>query len=89
MGDSRFRSPKTIEFEQLCVERAVPKSVGINTLNRLLLGMCQAAGIKRKTAHCFCVTCASSLFYASVASKLIFDRTVYNITVSGEVEKVF
>ena len=45
--------------------------VGINTLNRLLLDMCQAAGIKRKTAHCFRVTCASSLFNASDASKLI------------------
>ena len=45
--------------------------------------MCQAAGIKRKTAHCFRVTRASNLFNASVASKLIFDRTV-----SGEVEKV-
>ena len=43
---------------------------------------------KAKTAHCFRVTGASSLFNASVASKLIFDRTVYNITVSGEVEKV-
>ena len=51
--------------------------------------MCQAAGIKRKTAHCFRVTCASSLFNASDASKLIFDRTVYSITVSDrEVEKV-
>ena len=53
MGDGRFRFPKTIELKELCVERAVPKSVGINTLNRLLLDMCQAAGIKRKTAHCF------------------------------------
>ena len=50
--------------------------------------MCQAAGIKRKTAHRFRVTCASSLLNASVAGKLIFDRTVFSITVSGEVEKV-
>ena len=70
MGDERFRSPKTIELEELCVERAGPKSVGINTLNRLLLDMCQAVGIKRKTAHCFRVTYASSLFNASIASKL-------------------
>ena len=72
MGDGRFRFPKTIELEELSVERAVPKSKGINTLNRLLLDMCEAVGIKRKTAHCFRVTGAS----------------VYNITVSGEVEKV-
>ena len=89
--DGRFRSPKTME--ELCVERAVPKSVGIlnilnYTLNRLLLDMCQAAGIKRNTAHRFRVTCASSLFNASVASKLIFNRTVNSITLSAEVEKV-
>ena len=71
MGDGRFRFPKTIELEELSVERTVPKSESINTLNRLLLDMCEAAGIKRKTAHCFRVTGAS----------------VYNITVSGEVEK--
>ena len=79
---------KTIEQEELCVEGAVPKSVGINTLNCLLLDMCQAAGIKRKTAHCLRLTCASSLFNASVASKLICDNTGHSITVSGEVEKV-
>ena len=37
--------------------------------------MCEAAGIKRKTAHCLRVTCASSLFNAGVDSKLIRDRT--------------
>ena len=52
------------------------RAVGINTLNRLLLDMCQAARIKRKKAHCFRVTCALSLFNASVARKLIFYRTV-------------
>lgn len=26
MAEGRFRSPKTIEEEELCVERAVPKS---------------------------------------------------------------
>ena len=84
MGDGRFHSPKTIELEELYVERVVPKSVGVNTLNRLLLDMCQAAGMKRKTAYCLCVTCASSLLNVSLASKLIFDRIVYSITVSEE-----
>ena len=45
-----------------CVERAAPKSVGINAINRLFLGMRLAAGIKRKPAYCLRVTCASSLF---------------------------
>jgi len=48
--------------------------VGINTLNRLLPDMCEAARIKHKTAHCLRVTCASSLFNAGVDSKLICDR---------------
>ena len=77
-----------IKLEELCVERAVPKSVGINTLNHLLFDMCQAAGIKRKTGYCLRVTCASSLFNASVARKLICDRIGHTITVLGEVEKV-
>ena len=47
-----------------------------------------AAGIKRKPVHCWRVTCASSLFNASVASKLICNKTGHSITMSGEVEKV-
>ena len=60
MAEGRFRSPRT---------------VGINTLYHLLPDMCQVAKIKRKTAHCLRVTCASSLFNAGVDSKLIRDRT--------------
>ena len=37
--------------------------------------MCEAAGRKRKTAHCLRVTCASSLFNAGVDRKLIHDRS--------------
>ena len=37
--------------------------------------MCEAAGRKRKTAHCLRVTCASSLFNAGVDRKLIQDRS--------------
>ena len=48
---------------------------GINTLNRLLPDMCEAAGRKRKSVHCFRVTCASSLFNAGVDRKLIHDRS--------------
>lgn len=49
--------------------------VGINTLNSILPDMCAAVGLKRKTAHCLRVTCASSLFNANVDSKLIRERT--------------
>ena len=49
--------------------------VGINSLNKILLDMCKATGVRRKTTHCLCVTCASSLFHANVDSKSIHDRT--------------
>lgn len=49
--------------------------MGINTLNRLFPDICEAAGIKRKTAHCLRVTCALSLLNAGVDRKLIRDRT--------------
>lgn len=49
--------------------------VGINTLNKVLPDLCEAAGVKRKTAHCLRVTCASSLFNAGVEEKLIRERT--------------
>ena len=39
--------------------------------------MCEAAGIKHKTAHCLRVTCASSLFNNGVDRKLIRDRTAH------------
>ena len=37
--------------------------------------LCEAAGVKRKTADCLRVTCASSLFNAGVEEKLIRERT--------------
>ena len=49
--------------------------MGINSLNKVLPDMCKAAGVRRKTAHCLRVTCASSLFNANVDSRLIRDRT--------------
>ena len=41
--------------------------VGINTLNQILPNMCSVAGIRKKTAHCLRVTCATSLFNAGVS----------------------
>jgi len=49
--------------------------VGINTLNKVLPDLCEAAGVKRNTAHCLRVTCASSLFDAGVEEKLIREQT--------------
>ena len=49
--------------------------VGINTLNKVLPDLCEAARVKRKTAHCLRVTCASSLFNAGVEEKLKRERT--------------
>ena len=69
---------------------AVTPTVGINTLKSLIVyrSICVTLPVKRKTADCLRVTCASSLFNASVTSKLTCDRTGHRITVSGEVEKV-
>jgi hypothetical protein len=44
--------------------------VGINTLNTILPEMCEAAGVKRKTANSLRVTCASSLFNSGIQEKL-------------------
>ena len=49
--------------------------VGINTLNKVLPDLCEAAGVKRKTAHCLRVTCASSLFNAGIEKKLKREGT--------------
>ena len=49
--------------------------VGINTLNKELPDLCEAAGVKRKTAHCLRVTYASSLFNAGVKEKLMREQT--------------
>ena len=45
--------------------------VGINSWNKILPDMCKAAALRRKTAHCQRVTCASTVFDARVDSKLI------------------
>ena len=44
--------------------------VGINNLNKVSPDLSEAAGIKRKPAHCLRVTRASSLFNAGVEEKL-------------------
>ena len=49
--------------------------VGINSLNKILPDLCSAVGIKKKTAHCLRVTCASRLFQSGVDEKLIRERT--------------
>ena len=49
--------------------------VGINSLNKILPDLCCAVGIKKKTAHCLQVTCASRLFQSGVDEKLIRERT--------------
>ena len=48
--------------------------VGINTLNQILPNMRLVAGIRKKTAHCLRVTCATSLSNAGVDKKLIHER---------------
>ena len=50
--------------------------VGINTLNQILPNMCSVAGIRKKTAHCLRVTCATSLFNAGVDEKLFVNAQV-------------
>ena len=47
----------------------------LTPLNKVLPDLCEAARVKRKTAHCLCVKCASSLFNAGVEEKLIRERT--------------
>ena len=58
--------------KRMCLDKF---PVGFNTLNRFLPDMCEAAGTKRKTAHCLRVTYASSLFNVGVDRKIIRDRT--------------
>ena len=40
--------------------------VGANTLNKILPDMCAAASVKRKTAHCPRVICATILFNSGI-----------------------
>jgi len=49
--------------------------VGINSLNKILPEMCEAAGFKRKTTHSLRVTSVSSLFNAGMEEKLIRERS--------------
>ena len=49
--------------------------MGINSLNKILPDLCCAVGIKKKTAHCLRVTCASRLFQSGVDEKRIRERT--------------
>ena len=44
-------------------------------------------GVKRKTAHCLRVTCASSLFNAGVEEKLIRERTEHRSNTLFKYEK--
>ena len=44
--------------------------VGINSLNKILPEMCEAAGFTRKTAHSLRVTCVFSLFNGGVEKKI-------------------
>ena len=50
--------------------------VGINSLNKILPEMCEAAGFKRKTAHSLRVTCVSSLAVQCWNGRKIDSRKV-------------
>ena len=48
----------------------------MNTLSKILPDkLCQKAGIKRKTAHCLRITCATRLFQNGVNEKQTRERT--------------
>ena len=49
--------------------------------------LCEAAGVKWKTAHCLRVTCASSLFNAGVEEKLLRERTGHRSNALFKYEK--
>ena len=61
--------------------------VGINSLNKILPEMCEAAGFKRKTAHSLRVTCVSSLFNAGIEEKLIRERSGHRSNALFQYEK--
>ena len=61
--------------------------VGINSLNKILPDMCDAAGFKRKTAHSLRVTCVSSLFNSGVEEKLIRERSGHRSNALLQYEK--
>ena len=51
------------------------KTVGINTLNGILLNMCKEVKITPKNAHSLRIACATKLFDSDVQEKLIRERT--------------
>ena len=61
--------------------------VGINSLNKILPEMCEAAGFKRKTAHSLRVTCVSSLFNAGMEEKLIREGSGHRSNALFQYEK--
>ena len=61
--------------------------VGINSLNKILPDMCDAAGFKRKTAHSLRVTCVSSLFNSGVEEKWIRERSGHHSNALLQYEK--
>ena len=61
--------------------------VGVNSLNKILPEMCEAAGFKRKTAHSLRVTCVSSLFNAGMEEKLIRERSGHRTNALFQYEK--
>ena len=61
--------------------------VGINSLNKILPEMCDAADFKRKTAHSLRVTCVSSLFNPGIKEKLIRERSGHRSNALLQYEK--
>ena len=61
--------------------------VGINSLNKILPEMCEAADFKRKSAHSLRVTCVSSLFNAGMEEKLIRERSGHRSNALFQYEK--
>ena len=61
--------------------------VGINSLNKILPEMCEAAGFKCKTAHSLHVTCVSSLFNGGMEEKLIHERSGHRSNALFQYEK--
>ena len=51
-------------------------AVGVNALSKMLPDkLCKKAGIKRKTAHCLSITCATRLYHDGVNEKQARERT--------------
>ena len=86
--ETNVKSSNTFYFRPSKIKLSFDKApVGVNTLNEILPQMCKAAGIKRKTSHCLCLTCVSLLFNAGVEEKLIRDRTGHHSNTLYKCEK--